>query len=309
MLHKDSDDAYDMDGDDIQEKINDTFRRVPIDDVVAKIMSVLSSRKSHKAEDFLSAVNYFSFIVDFYHDYAPTMKDIDDFAMMLVDKYDFNNTVLKACFLEYLVEGRKDEHGFPDIADDIETKSIQKLLEVVYKVMDCMNEMFTINLIETNLLDSLMKLMALPRTDPKNIDKDPPVLHFLGAVLGIIYMAINCSWERSQKILADDQFQFAVWKMMDYKHECRQDDLIKLRSSCIVALLLDEQTKIQIFEETTKMFISRMEEFEQMSKEQQNDALKDAARNFVNEEAKKGQENLSFYTKGIDLKEMNLDGI
>lgn len=34
---------------------------------------------------------------------------------------------------------------------------------------------------------------------------------------------------------------------------------------------------------------------------------KDAARNFVNEE-NKGQ-NLSFYTKGIDLKEMNLDGI
>jgi len=96
---------------------------------------------------------------------------------------------------------------------------------------------------------------------------------------------------------------------MDYKHECREDDLIKLRSSCIVALLLDEKTKMQIFEETTKMFISRMEEFEQMSNEQRNDALKDAARNFVNEGAKKGQEDLSFYTKGIDLKEMNLDGI
>jgi hypothetical protein len=57
--------------------------------------------------------------------------------------------------------------------------------------------------------------------------------------------------------------------------------LIKLRSSCIVALLLDEQTKIQIFEETTKMFISRMEEFEQMSKEQQNDALKETGHLFV----------------------------
>jgi len=85
--------------------------------------------------------------------------------------------------------------------------------------------------------------------------------------------------------------------------------LIKLRSSCIVSLLLDEKTKMQIFEETTKMFISRMEEFEKMSKEQQNDALKDAARNYVNEEAKNAQDNLSFYTKGIDLKEMNLDGV
>ena len=97
---------------------------------------------------------------------------------------------------------------------------------------------FSINLIETDILNSLMKIMALPRSklhikfyffaillsaDPKNIDKDPPVLHFLGAVLGIIYMAINCSLERSQKILADNQFQFAVWKMMDYKHECRQE--------------------------------------------------------------------------------------
>ena len=153
-----------MDGDDIEEKVADTFRRVPIDDVVAKIMSILSSRKSHKPEDFLSAVNYFSFIVDFYHDYAPTMKDIDKFAMMLVNKYNFNTTVLKACYLEFLVDGKKDEHGFPDIADDIETKSIQKLLEVVYKIMDCMNEKFTINLIETNILDSLMKIMALPRS-------------------------------------------------------------------------------------------------------------------------------------------------
>ena len=51
--------------------------------------------------------------------------------------------------------------------------------------------------------------------------------------------------------------------------------MIKLRSSCIVSLLLDEKTKMQIFEETTKMFISRMEEFEKMSKEQQNDALKE----------------------------------
>jgi len=32
---------------------------------------------------------------------------------------------------------------------------------------------------------------------------------------------------------------------------------------------------MQIFEETTKMFISRMEEFEQMSNEQRNDALKE----------------------------------
>ena len=56
--------------------------------------------------------------------------------------------------------------------------------------------------------------------------------------------------------------------------------MIKLRSSCIVALLLDEETKIQIFEETTKMFISRMEEFEQMSKEQQNDALKETVHLF-----------------------------
>jgi len=161
---KDSDDAYDMDGDDIQEKIEDTFRRVKIDDVVAKIMTVLTSRKSHTPEQFSSAVNYFSFIVDFYHDYAPTMKDIDEFAMMLVKKYNFNVTVLKACYLEYLVDGKKDEHGFPDIADDIETKSIQKLLEVVYKIMDCMNENFTINLIETDILNSLMKIMALPRS-------------------------------------------------------------------------------------------------------------------------------------------------
>ena len=36
---------------------------------------------------------------------------------------------------------------------------------------------------------------------------------------------------------------------------------------------------------------------------------KDAARNYVNEEAKNAQDNLSFYTKGIDLKEMNLDGV
>ena len=50
--------------------------------------------------------------------------------------------------------------------------------------------------------------------------------------------------------------------------------MIKLRSSCIVALLLDEKTKIQIFEETTKMFISRMEEFEQMSSAQKDEALK-----------------------------------
>ena len=226
-----------MDGDDVQAKVEDTFRRVKIDEVVAKIMGVLSSRKTHSAEDFQDAVKYFSFVVDFYHDYAPTMQDIDNFAMMLVKKYDFNVTVLKASFLDFLVDGKKDEHGFPMIADDVETNSICSLLNTVYKLMDCMNEKFTINLVETDILDSLMKVMALPRSkncsnsevlkllilaDPKNIDQDPPILKFLGSTLGIIYMAINCSWERSQKILADEVFQFAVWKMMDYKNECRK---------------------------------------------------------------------------------------
>ena len=161
---KDSDDDYDMDGDDVQAKIEETFRRVNIDDVVAKIMSVLTAKNSHTEEEFSSAVHYLSFIVDFYHDYAPTMKDIDNFAMMLVDKYNFNVTVLKACFLDYLVNGKRDEYGFPDIADDLPTKSIQKLLELVYKIMDCMNEKFTIDLIETDILDSLMKVMAIPRS-------------------------------------------------------------------------------------------------------------------------------------------------
>lgn len=153
-----------MDGDDVQAKVEDTFRRVKIDEVVAKIMSVLSSRKTHSAEDFQDAVKYFSFVVDFYHDYAPTMQDIDNFAMMLVKKYDFNVTVLKASFLDFLVDGKKDEHGFPMIADDVETNSICSLLNTVYKLMDCMNEKFTINLVETDILDSLMKVMALPRS-------------------------------------------------------------------------------------------------------------------------------------------------
>ena len=158
-----------MDGDDVHAKVEDTFRRVKIDEVVAKIMGVLSSRKTHSPEDFQDAVKYFSFVVDFYHDYAPTMKDIDNFAMMLVKKYDFNVTVLKACFLDFLVDGKKDEHGFPMIADNVETNSICSLLDSVYKLMDCMNEKFTINLVETDILDSLMKVMALPRS--KNCSK------------------------------------------------------------------------------------------------------------------------------------------
>ena len=33
---------------------------------------------------------------------------------------------------------------------------------------------------------------------------------------------IDISWDEAHPILADDPLQFAVWRMMDYKQECRK---------------------------------------------------------------------------------------
>ena len=38
----------------------------------------------------------------------------------------------------------------------------------------------------------------------------------------VLYIAINCRWEEAQPILAHDDLQFACWKMMDYKMDCRK---------------------------------------------------------------------------------------
>ena len=40
---------------------------------------------------------------------------------------------------------------------------------------------------------------------------------FIGGVLSILYMAINVCWDEAQPIMALDHYQFAVWKMIDYK--------------------------------------------------------------------------------------------
>ena len=118
-------------------------------------------------------------------------------------------------------------------------------------------------------------------------------------------MAINVRWEEAQPILAADNLQPAVWRMIDYKQVCRKDNAIKLKSSSIVAALLTEEEKMTIFDSVAKMYFSRMEEFNKMTKEDRDKAMQDAARSMAEEERIRGlgENPLS---KDVDLSELGL---
>ena len=46
---------------------------------------------------------------------------------------------------------------------------------------------------------------------------------FLGSVLSILYITINVCWDKAQPILTNNFYQFAVWKMIDYKQGLKKD--------------------------------------------------------------------------------------
>ena len=84
--------------------------------------------------------------------------------------------------------------------------------------------------------------MIWPSTKADLLDTDPNMTRFIGGVLSVLYMgkkyklnlsmyfllkvpelekklfsAICQCWDKAQPIIAADEYQFAVWKMMDYK--------------------------------------------------------------------------------------------
>ena len=83
------------------------------------------------------------------------------------------------------------------------------------------------------------KIMIWPSTNADLLDTDPNMTRFIGGVLSVLYMgkhivniyfllklpelekksfsAICQCWDKAQPIIAADEYQFAVWKMMDYK--------------------------------------------------------------------------------------------
>ena len=115
-------------------------------------------------------------------------------------------------------------------------------------------------------------------------------------IIGVLYMAINKCWDEAQPIMAGDELQFAVWRMMDYKQMCRTskstipsvsnsllDNEIKLKCSSIVAALLTEEEKEAIMGKVAKMFVNRMEDFHQMGPDERTQAIKEAANNMTDE--------------------------
>ena len=103
----------------------------------------------------------------------------------------------------------------------------------------------------------------------------------------------NCCLVESKNlkkpIMAADELQFAVWRMMDYKQMCRTSKLtvryfwaknfsgndIKLKCSSIVAALLTEEEKMEVMGKVSKMFFDRMEDFHQMTPEDRNKSLQE----------------------------------
>jgi len=276
-------DGNDIDYDDVCEKVKDTFEQFDLDPVMDKLWSVLNNFDLFGTEHYETAFIYFNFVIDFELDYKDTYEDIQQFALKMHEKYKFEDFLIKV-FKWFLDRKERDEDGNPLVDDSSMVRSINLLNIVADKLMGNSPTLCSAVINNTDTLVVYTHTMKWPKNDGNKLDEDPMMTKFMVGVLSVLYIAINCRWEEAQPILAHDDLQFACWKMMDYKMDCRKDNAIKLKSSSIVAALLTEEEKIMIFEKVAKMFLGRFEEFEKMTSKERDEALQDAARNMAHEE-------------------------
>ena len=57
---------------------NLSFAKINLDDVLHKVMGILQNMERFGTDEYEQALNYFRFIIDFKHDFAPTLEPIKE---------------------------------------------------------------------------------------------------------------------------------------------------------------------------------------------------------------------------------------
>ena len=87
----------------------------------------------------------------------------------MLEKFDFNVTVVKPALFTFFTKVAKNSKGFPIIDQSIIARNMVEVLDTCYNMMDGTKK-FTANFIDNDLLDPLLRTMLWPSTDAKNLD-------------------------------------------------------------------------------------------------------------------------------------------